>query len=271
MNVLSLFDGISCGQLALQRAGVDVDNYFASEIDENALSVVRCHFPNTIQLGDVVNVRAVLLPKIDILLGASPCQGFSFIGKQLNFNDARSKLFFEYSRLLKECNPKYFLFENVNMKKEYKNVISEFLGVNPIEINSKLFSKQNRKRLYWTNIKIPDIVSVGENFDKYLYQLKRGWFVEEIKFYQKHPPLLAQSPATKHRLIIDIDMAMATDLSNVRKDKNISRPLTPEECEELQTIPIGYTSCLNKTARYKAIGNGWTIDVVAHILKGIKK
>ncbi len=152
MNVLSLFDGMSCGQIALERAGIKVDNYFASEIDKYAMKVTQKNYPNTIQLGDVSWSNSWDLPKIDVLIGGSPCQGFSFAGKQLNFEDERSKLFFEFIRLLKEIEPKYFLLENVCMKKEYQDVITEYLGVEPIKINSSLVSAQNRYRLYWTNI-----------------------------------------------------------------------------------------------------------------------
>ncbi len=152
MNVLSLFDGMSCGQLALQRAGLDVDRYMASEIDKYGKQVTRKNFPNTIQLGDVCDVKGENLPPIDLLLGGSPCQGFSFAGKQLNFDDPRSALFFEYVRILKETKPKYFLLENVRMKQEYQDVISEHLGVKPVMICSSLVSAQSRKRLYWTNI-----------------------------------------------------------------------------------------------------------------------
>lgn len=152
MNVLSLFDGMSCGQLALKKTGIKVDQYYAAEIDKYAIQIAQKNFPNTIQLGDVTKVKASDLPKIDLLIGGSPCQGFSFAGKQLNFDDPRSALFFEFVRLLKECKPKYFLLENVRMKKEYQNVITEYLGVEPILINSSLVSAQNRQRLYWTNI-----------------------------------------------------------------------------------------------------------------------
>jgi DNA-cytosine methyltransferase len=152
LNVLSLFDGMSCGQIALDQLGIQVDNYFASEIDKYAIQVAKNNYPNTKHLGDVTMVNGSELPKIDLLIGGSPCQGFSFVGKQLNFDDPRSKLFFEFVRLLKECNPKYFLLENVKMKKEYQDIITEHLGVEPIEINSNLVSAQNRKRLYWTNI-----------------------------------------------------------------------------------------------------------------------
>jgi DNA (cytosine-5)-methyltransferase 3A len=152
MNILSLFDGMSCGQIALNRAVIKYENYYASEIENIPIKVTQHHFPNTIQLGDVTKINAINLPKIDLLIGGSPCQGFSFAGKQLNFNDPRSKLFFEFVRLLKECKPKYFLLENVKMKKEYENIISEHLGVQPMKINSNLVSAQNRIRNYWTNI-----------------------------------------------------------------------------------------------------------------------
>lgn len=155
-TVLSLFDGMSCGQLALQRAGFNVSKYYACEIDKYAIQVTQKNFPNTIQLGDVTKVNARDLSKVNLLIGGSPCQGFSFAGKQLNFEDPRSKLFFEYVRLLKEIRETnshvLFLLENVVMQKEYQNIISEHLGVDPIFINSSLVSAQNRKRLYWTNI-----------------------------------------------------------------------------------------------------------------------
>lgn len=156
MNVLSLFDGMSCGQIALNQLGIKVDKYYASEIDKYAITITKKNFPNTIHLGDVTKVKAEDLEPIDLLMGGSPCQGFSFAGRQLNFNDPRSALFFEFVRLLKECKPKYFLLENVRMKKEYQDVISEHLGVEPIMINSALVSAQNRVRLYWTNI--PNII-----------------------------------------------------------------------------------------------------------------
>jgi predicted phage terminase large subunit-like protein len=156
MNVLSLFDGMSCGQIALKKAGITVDNYYASEIDKYAIQIAKKNFPDMIHIGDVTKVIGSELPKIDLLIGGSPCQGFSFAGKQLNFDDPRSALFFEFVRLLKECKPKYFLLENVRMKQEFQDVISEHLGVQPIKINSSLVSAQNRVRLYWTNI--PNVV-----------------------------------------------------------------------------------------------------------------
>lgn len=161
MNVLSLFDGMSCGQIALDRLGIKVDNYFACEIDKYAMQVTRANFPNTIQLGDVTKVDLSKLPKIDLVLAGSPCQGFSFAGKQLAFDDPRSALFFEFIKILKEVKPKYFLLENVRMKQEFLNIITEQVsscypeitfGIEPILINSSLLSAQSRQRYYWSNI-----------------------------------------------------------------------------------------------------------------------
>jgi DNA-cytosine methyltransferase len=152
MNVLSLFDGMSCGRLALDRLGIEVDQYYAAEIDKYAIQVTQENWPETIQLGDVTQIKGKDLPKIDLILAGSPCQGFSFAGKQLAFDDPRSALFFEFVRILKECNPKYFLLENVKMKKEFLDIITQQVGAEPILINSALVSAQNRQRYYWTNI-----------------------------------------------------------------------------------------------------------------------
>ncbi len=152
MNVLSLFDGMSCGIVALGRANIQVDNYYSSEIDKYAIQISNKNYPDIIRLGSVSNWKEWNLPQIDLLIGGSPCQGFSIVGKGLNFDDPRSKLFFEYVNILKILKPKYFLLENVKMKKEWQDIISEYLGVQPIKINSALVSAQNRERLYWTNI-----------------------------------------------------------------------------------------------------------------------
>ena len=182
MNVLSLFDGMSCGQIALDQLGIKVDNYFAAEIDKWAIQVTKKNYPNTIHLGDVTQIKGEDLPQIDLLMGGSPCQGFSFAGKQLNFDDPRSALFFEFVRLLKETKPKYFLLENVRMKQEYQDVISEHLGVKPIMINSSLVSAQNRVRLYWTNI--PNITQPED----------KGIVLKDIleDYYEK--PVIDQTP-----------------------------------------------------------------------------
>ena len=152
MNVLSLFDGCSGGQQALERAGIKYNKYYASEIDKYAIQVTQHNFPDKIQIGDVTKVKAADLPQIDLVIGGSPCQGFSFAGKGLNFDDERSKLFFEFVRLKEELQPTYFMLENVRMTYEHELVISMYMGVEPIEINSALLSAQNRVRLYWTNI-----------------------------------------------------------------------------------------------------------------------
>jgi len=273
MNVLSLFDGISCGQIALERVGIKVENYFASEIDKYAIQVTKHNYPDTKHIGDVTDVKGADLPKIDLLVGGSPCQGFSFAGKQLNFDDPRSKLFFEFVRLLRETKPKYFLLENVKMKKEHQNTISEYLDLEPIEINSSLLSKQNRRRLYWTNISISQITPADVDFNGYLYRLGHGYIKDEIKFFQKYPTLAAQSPATKYRIVTNLKssrIALDTgDLSSIRRGQKLTRSATPEECEEFQTLPIGYTNCLSKGERFKCIGNGWTVDIIAHIFKGL--
>ena len=178
MNVLSLFDGMSCGQIALQKSGIQVKKYFAAEIDKYAIKVAKANYPDMVHLGDVRDVSANDLPQIDLLIGGSPCQGFSFAGKQLNFDDPRSKLFWEFVRLLKECKPKYFLLENVKMKQESMDVITEALGVEPIFINSSLVSAQNRQRYYWTNIPMDGL---PEDKDIKLRDILEDGFVDRDK------------------------------------------------------------------------------------------
>lgn len=186
LTVLSLFDGMSCGQIALREAGIKVSKYFASEIDKYAIAQTQHNFPETVQLGDVRGVRAADLPPIDLLIGGSPCQGFSFAGKQLNFDDPRSVLFFEYVRILKEirvCNPDVlFLLENVRMKKACENVISQQLGLFPVVINSALVSAQNRVRLYWTNIRTKEERGIFETlvYTDIPQPADRGIFLSDI-------------------------------------------------------------------------------------------
>jgi DNA-cytosine methyltransferase len=152
MNILSLFDGMSCGQQALNRAGIKYNKYYASEIDKYAIQITMKNYPDTIQLGDITKIKGKDLPKIDMIMGGSPCQGFSIAGKQMKFKDPRSALIYDYFRLLKECKPKYFLLENVRMATKCENVITEKLKQHPCYINSALLSAQNRERIYWTNI-----------------------------------------------------------------------------------------------------------------------
>lgn len=211
MNVLSCFDGMSCGQLALDMAGIEYDNYFASEIDKYAIQVCKANYPNTKHIGDVTLIKSEDLPKIDLLIGGSPCQGFSFAGKQLNFEDPRSKLLFEFVRLLQECRPKYFLLENVVMKKEYQDIISELLGVEPIMINSSLVSAQNRKRLYWTNIlnisqpndmglTWGDVREHGVDTESYYYTEKAMQWLARVS-QKKNKTLTVHSDSDKMQMI----------------------------------------------------------------------
>ena len=198
MNVLSLFDGISAGQLALQRAGIVVDNYFASEIDKYAIKITQKNFPNTIQLGNIKNWKEWQLPKIDMIIGGSPCQGFSSAGKGLNFEDPRSKLFFVFVDILKynrnNNNEIIFLLENVKMKKEWIDIISGNIGVSPVLINSALLSAQSRKRLYWTNLNIDqpndkniylkDIIENNVD-EKYFYSEKAISYLDRNKINKR--------------------------------------------------------------------------------------
>jgi DNA (cytosine-5)-methyltransferase 1 len=209
MNVLSLFDGMSCGQIALRELGYKVDNYFASEIDKPAIKQTQHNFPNTKQLGSVTDVKAKDLPKIDLLIGGSPCQGFSFAGKQLNFNDHRSALFFEFVRIwneVKAINPNaYFLLENVNMKKEHLRVISEYLGLFPVRINSNLVSAQNRDRWFWTNIKTKDVGLFSELWTDIPQPKDRGILLKDILQSEVDSKYFLSSNAITRLLNIDND------------------------------------------------------------------
>ena len=277
--VLSLFDGMSCGQIALNRAGISYGKYYASEIDKHAIKVTQHNYPNTIQLGDVKQVKGEDLPKIDLLIGGSPCQGFSLAGKQLNFEDPRSKLFFEFVRLLNECNPTYFLLENVKMKQEYQDIITKYLGVEPIEINSNLVSAQNRRRLYWTNIP-----NVKQPTDKNI--LLKDILEAPYDYYKVRATVQKNAEYSDNKSVTltsamgmgggNVPMLINEDFYEKHKNKYIDgterkgvRVLTPIECERLQTLPDNYTKKACKTQRYKMLGNGWTVDVIAHIFGGL--
>lgn len=303
INVLSLFDGISCGQIALERIGIEVENYFASEIDKYAMQITMANYPNTKQLGDVRNVTAEKLPKIDLLIGGSPCQGFSFAGAGLNFEDERSKLFFEFVRLKNELKPKYFLLENVKMKQEFQDIISEQLGVKPIMINSSLVSAQNRERLYWTNIPVigqpndkgillKDIIEDGEclkdksqtilatlykeNAKSMIKRNKQGLLILKNIYPKKGQNGNIYSIFGKCKTLsagVGIK-GNGIGSSNAPKIESINadgwRKLSPLECERLQTVPDGYTKYVSDTQRYKALGNGWTVDVVSFIFSFLR-
>ena len=403
MNVLSLFDGMSCGRIALERLGIPVDNYYASEIDKYAIQVSQANYPDIIQVGDVTELDTSTLPKIDLIMGGSPCQGFSFAGKQLAFDDPRSALFFEFVRCVEELKPKYFLLENVRMKKEYLDVISEYMGVEPIMINSALVSAQNRVRFYWTNIPgieqpedrgmvLRDILETnasneylaGENLQKnyrggnqlnpnyksqantihdtegksgticagthgyangYVADVDPKYYLSDkaidymnrgsnkytgnktrAEHYIKHESEKSKTlTANMHKgvpygvIAVDKEKKQLTikeatkkgyttiedgdcfDMtfpnSKTRRGRNMKhksncltaanydymryehsdedkevywRKLTPVECERLQTVPDNYTNHVSNTQRYKMLGNGWTIEVITHILKNME-
>lgn len=281
MNFMSLFDGYSSAMLALKKNGVIAENYFASEIDVYAKKVSAANFPEIKQIGAVENINTKNLPEIDILVGGSPCQGFSYAGKQLNFNDPRSALFFQFVRILNETNPKYFLLENVKMKQEYQDVISQKLGVKPIQIDSSLVSAQNRKRLYWTNI--PNITQPADKCltIKNVVDDENCFFSSAGRDLQKQRRLRAKTLKSacltaRYYKGVKSDGAPFVYFGNKEKgdvfdyDEKIDyRMLTPLECERLQTVPDNYTNHVSNTQRYKMLGNGWTVDVIAHIFKNI--
>jgi DNA-cytosine methyltransferase len=274
INVLSLFDGMSCGQIALNKVGIEYENYFASEIDKYAMQVTQKNYPNTKQLGSVTEVKAVDLPKIDLLFGGSPCQSFSNAGNGKGF-DGKSGLFWEYVRILKEVKPTYFLLENVVMKKEWEDVITEALGVKPIKINSRLVSAQNRPRLYWTNI--PNVIEpkdkkitmsdiLEDNADvKYAISEAK---IKRVVETQRGKGFFYNKTHEKCGTLISGYYKQPTD--GIYVDLGLKRRLTPTECEKLQTVPLNYTDCVSDSQRYKMIGNGWTVDVIAHIFSFLK-
>ena len=293
MNVLSLFDGISCSRVALENLNITVENYFASEIDKHCINVSKKNYPDIIHLGDINKINLEELPKIDLLIGGSPCQDIShaFSGKGLL--GSRSSLFHKFVAIKNKLDPKFFILENVKSKWRYE--MDKAIGVEGLEVNSKFFSAQSRPRIYWSNIKF--IEPRNENFkniidilqddveDKYFlkkevqkrlslsYQRRnsRSGKIEKIitasredirdnerqrriySVYGKSPTILARSDTTK----------ILT--------KNGIRKLTPLECERLQCLPDNYTDCLSDTQRYKAVGNGFTVNVISDILLNISK
>lgn len=290
INVLSLFDGMSCGQIALNKLGVTVKNYYASEIESQAIKVTQHNFPNTIQLGSIIDVKVSnLAVEIDLVFGGSPCQDLSK-GKTggRGLEGDKSILFWEYVRILKEVlaiNPNAkFLLENVIMKQEWKDIITNELGVEPIEINSNLVSAQNRRRLYWTNIEgitqpqdlgivIEDIIYddtykvftderialtkvLTKNYVKWDLSGKRYWSQQDRAYYRdgKLCTLPKSNPSGKVNICIDID-------------NNIFRRIHPIEAERAQTVPDNYTNVegVSATKRLEMLGNGWTVDIIVHI------
>lgn len=354
MNILSLFDGMSCGQQALERSGIKVDNYFASEIDKYAIKVTMANYPKTIQLGSVIDVNGYSLPKIDLLIGGSPCQSFSFAGKRKGMStkdsqeiltlehyldlksqeyefEGQSYLFWEYMRILNEVKPKYFLLENVMMGEKWEKILTKAIGVNPIMINSSLISAQNRQRLYWTNIGMRPSGLFGDLESFIELPKDKGILLKDVlekevdnKYFinvqnnKRLKDLLHNNKVKEGQLLDSYNKAIHTNKSitittNVgtsnctivhnmmprssksgkggtghltREDgktycldtgntnaiecnKRIRR-LTPIECERLQTVKDGYTNYVSDSQRYKMLGNGWTVDVIAHIFNYLK-
>jgi len=277
ITVLSLFDGISCGQQALKELKIPVAKYYASEIEQSAIAITKKNFPQTIHLGYVQDVKAKNLPKIDLIMAGSPCQGFSASGKGLNFNDPRSKLFFEFIRILKECkkfNPEInFLLENVRMKKEWQDVISKYTGVEPIMINSAKLSAQTRHRLYWANFLIgqPEDrhIKAKDILDKPFYEGTTGQLATDKKWkYNFNGGLNIQNLNGKFPCLLTSSGSTYPLIPIGLKEY---RRATINELEKIQTVPKNYTYGIPLQERVNALGNGWTISVIKHILKSLYK
>ena len=287
MRVLSLFDGMSCARIALDRAGIAVTSYKASELDKYAIKVSHENYPDIEQLGDVCDVKAKDVGEVDLLIGGSPCQDLSFAGKGKGLKEGtRSSLFFEFVRLKNELNPKYFILENVRMKQENQDIISKYLGVKSKQFNSSLVSAQNRNRLFWTNIDfdlpddkgiiLADILEDGITDRGKSHCLDANYFKGgNLKsYFEKHRRQLIfnkeiTSPIREKSKTVRSGGRGSYDRHEWDSvDKLHWRKLTPLECERLQTVPDNYTNHVSNTQRYKMLGNGFTVDVIAHILKG---
>ena len=281
MRVLSLFDGISCGRLALNRAGIEPSLYLASEINMSCVRVTQSHFPDTIQLGDVTEVRKMieigaLTPgQIDLLIGGPPCQGLSSAGKRLNFFDERSFLFFEFLAIKNALKPRFFLMENVIMKKDCERQISELLGVEPVAIDSADFCAQNRKRLYWTNI--PSTPRPSPSLADEFWAIREWGESDRLDTYRV--PRTPWREKMWHQKCKNVSYALKTPCLTTKQDgfpnaglieyRDFCRFLTIEECEKLQTVPPGYCKGMTRSQAYHALGNGWTVDVIAYLFKGL--
>ena len=289
MNVLSLFDGISCGRVALERAGIKIDRYYASEIKPIAIKVTQANYPDTIQIGDVTQVKAEDLPKIDLMIGGSPCQDFSNANLVKDGLDGdKSSLFYHYLRLLQEVKPKYFLLENVKMKKADQARISELLGVEPLAINSKLLSAQSRPRLYWTNI--PGVVVPDDRNIQLNDILESGYSpLPKSRCLQVSDSRPLTTPVKMyHRSTLGFTTLIFRDRRHYEEcrdyyDEHFKgmaakdivcengvfdgvRYPTRVERERLQTLPEGYCSMLTDKEAADVLGDGWTVDVITHIL-----
>ena len=291
-NILSLFDGISCGQVALRSLGVPIKNYFASEIDRNAIAVTQHNHPDTIQLGDIKTLKLDSLPKIDLLLAGFPCQDFSFAGRQAGLKGDRGSLFFDLIRIKEVIKPKYFLFENVQMSANNLIQISKLVGCPSQAINSALFSAQARLRLYWTNLLFgfPSITSslliknilnpthqpvalkVNRLFIDCPSKSREG--IEYLGGYLS-PREKTFSGFRRDQRVVGVHGKYPTILASYNNPwimvggDSIRRP-DIIELERLQGLPDGYTSSLPKSLAMKAVGNGWQVDTVKCLLQSIK-
>jgi DNA (cytosine-5)-methyltransferase 3A len=293
MRVLSYFDGVSCGRVALERANIPVTKYVACEIEKSAITISQKNYPDIIQAGSVTDFKSAP-EEFDLLIGGSPCQSFSRSGDNSGF-DGKSGLFWEYVRILKETNPRYFLLENVVMSKEWENIITQALGVSPVQIDSKHFSAQKRQRLYWTNIDFDKTLPEdGESLEE-VFQGIENREETDHKGLLYYDEFYKVKNATKKGFLpvenfdsVNLDFPTSkTRRGRVSKQKSNTLntscnqgtffdgkiyKFNVEECERLQTLPSGYTKAdgVSESQRRKAIGNGWTVDVIAHIFKGIK-
>lgn len=289
MKVLSLFDGISCGMVALERAGIAVDRYVAYEIDKYAIKISQKNYPQIEHCGDVTTADFTQYKGFDLLIGGSPCQDLSnYKPDRKGLEGSKSNLFYQYVRAFHECQPKYFLLENVaSMKKEWADIISKECGVEPIMINSSLMCGAERKRLYWTNIPnvsqpedkgitLKDIVisadEVPEKYwnTKYSYTVHDGDVKIKATLHMKNHRRAKEVYGLNHKCNTLLCDGNGGGLVKKVYQDNRVRKLTPLEYERLQTLPDNYTDCVADSHRYTTIGNGWTVDVITHILKGLK-
>jgi DNA-cytosine methyltransferase len=313
MIILSLFDGMSCGQIALNKAGIKYNTYYAAEIDKHAIKVTQANYPETVQLGDVTKWKEwdIDWSIVGLLLAGSPCQGFSFAGKQLAFDDPRSALFFVFVEIwqhIKKHNPNAnYLLENVKMKQEHELIISRYMGVHPIQINSALLTAQNRVRLYWTNILnepyglfgdmtciipqpkdkgvlLKDVLEKDVNEKYYLKNDKIIDFVtDKWRLDKKYTQINGDKAITQQArqysswcgdYVIEASRGRNPENPKSRQEglptEQHFRRLTPVECERLQSVPNNYTAYVSDSQRYKMLGNGWTVDVIVHILNYMK-
>lgn len=269
MNVFSMFDGISCGQLALQRVGIKVDNYYACEIKKEAISVTQENFPNTIQLGDVTKVDLSVLPKIDLVIFGSPCQDLSQANAvREGLEGVKSNLFYTALSILQELKPTYFFMENVMMKEKDYRIISDLLGVEGIKINSKLVSGALRSRYYWTNI--PNVTLPEDKGITLQSVLTEGYTNREkarALLVSDSRPLASQDKMW-YRFAKKGFTTVVFTSPDLDWTKGI-RYLNQTELERLQTIPVGYTKALTRNKAANVLGDCWTVDVVSHIFKNI--